>query len=515
MYFSYGMEDSATETRRIAERYQKAIELKEIGVNPYPYSFEQKDFAEDILKKHESLKPEEKTTQIATIAGRIMTFRRMGKAGFAHIMDKTGKLQVYFRKDDLGDEQYEIVSKLDIGDIVGIEGTVFKTKMGEITLYVSKVTLLTKALRDLPEKYHGLKDTELRFRQRYVDMITNTHVRDTLVKRSVIVKAIREYFEEHEYLEVETPLLQTQYGGANARPFKTHINAWDMPMFLSISPEMYLKRYMVGGFERIFTICKNFRNEGVDHSHNPEFTMLEAYCAYKDYDYMMEHFEKCIEYVALKVNGTTKTTVTLHNEDGNNQEVEIDLKAPWKRQTMAQAIQEHVGIDVLQMSFEELDSYCRENKIEPGETWGSCVMHIFDELVEEKIVQPTHIYDRPVESTPLCKEKRGDSRLIEQCEPIIARMEVGNIYSELNNPVRQRELLEEQANQLRGGDEEAHPMDEDFVKAIEFGLPPTAGLGFGVDRIVMILTGVSALRDIIAFPTVKPKSTKAAENAEK
>ncbi len=498
---------SKAEQQRFTERKEKIQKIVELGYEPFPYTYTTTHSANDILQKYTQLEPEEKTTDEVSIMGRLMTFRKMGKAAFAHIQDQSGKVQVYFRSQDL-EKQYEIVSLLDLGDIIGIKGYIFKTRLGEITIYVQSVTLLTKSLHDLPDKFHGLKDVDLRFRNRHLDFIMNTDVRETLRKRSIITREIRHYFEKEGFLEVETPILQTQYGGANATPFKTHINAWDMPMYLSISPELYLKRLIIGGFEQIFTICRNFRNEGVDHSHNPEFTMLEAYRIGYDYEYMMTLIENLFAHVAKTVNGTTKVQVTIRGKEKNTTQ-EIDLAPPWRRKTLAESIKDVLGIDVLAMSQSEVRAYCVEKKLDVAQdaTWGTCVMEIFDEFVEHTIIEPTHIYDRPVESTPLCKPKRGDPRLVEQCEPIIAGMEVGNIYSELNDAILQRKLLEDQAAQLRGGDDEAHPMDEDFVKTLEYGMPPTAGIGIGIDRMVMIITGSSALREVILFPTVKPEET--------
>jgi len=503
------------EANRIKERYQKAQDLTQLGVNPYPYTFEQTHHAKDILAKHHGLAPETHTTDEVSVAGRIMLFRPMGKACFAQIQDQSGRVQFYARADEIGDN-YAIVKKLDLGDIVGVQGVIFATKTGEITISVKKITILTKAVRELPDKYHGIKDPELKYRYRYLDLMMNQQVREVFEKRSKIVASVREYFTEKGFMEVETPLLQTQYGGANARPFITHINAWNMPMFLSISPELYLKRLIVGGFEKVFTICKNFRNEGVDHSHNPEFTMLEAYNSFGDYNTMMEIVEQCYERAAIAANGTTQLTIFMRDENGEAYPVEVDMKAPWPRKTTAQIISEIVKIDILAMDEQAIRQWCLEHNIEvdANATWGLCVKEIFDTFVEHTIIQPTHIIDRPKESSPLCKEHRVDKRLIEQCEPIGAGMELGNIYSELNDPIKQRALLEEQANQLRGGDVEAHPMDEDFIRAIEHGMPPTGGLGIGIDRMVMLLTSQSTLKDVILFPIVRPEP-KAEERKDK
>jgi len=499
--------DSKNEVRRLAERYQKGQDLKATGVNPYPYNFNQTNHAKDILAKHKGLVAEQHTGDIVRVAGRVVLLRSMGKAAFAHVQDETGKIQFYIRQDEVGEAMYASFKKVDMGDIVGLSGEIFATKTGEISIHAKEFTLLTKSVRDLPDKYHGIKDQEIKYRYRYLDLMLNQDVKEVFTKRSAMVSAIREFFANQKIMEVETPLLQTQYGGANAKPFITHINAWDMKMYLSISPELYLKRLIVGGFERVYTICKNFRNEGVDHSHNPEFTMLEVYLAYQDYNAMMELTEQLFDFVARKINGTTKATIYFRDDKGQAQPVEVDFKAPWPRKTTAQLIKEKLNVDILSSDEKTLRQFCSNNKITLAydATWGACVKAIFDELVEKTVIQPTHVIDRPRESSPLCKQHREDERLIEQCEPIVAGMEIANMYSELNDPVRQKKLLEEQSNQLRGGDEEAHPMDEDFIRAIEYGMPPTGGLGIGIDRMAMLLTGQSTIKDVILFPTVKPQ----------
>lgn len=499
--------DSKNEVKRLAERYQKGQDLKSAGVNPYPYKYNQTHHAKDILAKHHGLAPETHTGDIVSVAGRVVLLRSMGKAAFAHVQDETGKIQFYIRQDEVGDEIYQSLKKTDMGDIVGVSGEIFATKTGEISVHAKSFVLLAKAVRDLPDKYHGIKDPEIKYRYRYLDLISNQDVKDTFKKRSAIISATREFFAKKNVMEVETPLLQTQYGGANARPFVTHINAWDMKMYLSVSPELYLKRLIVGGFERVFTICKNFRNEGVDHSHNPEFTMLETYLAYADYNDMMELTEQLFEFVSMKVNGTTKATIYVREDNKEAKPLEVDFKAPWPRKSTAQLIKEILNIDIMSMDENALRHFCSSNKLTlPYDaTWGACVKAIFDEFIEKKVIQPTHVIDRPVESSPLCKQHRNDERLIEQCEPIVAGMEIANMYSELNDPIRQKKLLEAQANQLRGGDDEAHPMDEDFVRAIEYGMPPTGGLGIGIDRMVMVLSGQSTIKDVILFPTTKPE----------
>ncbi|MFC1755474.1 lysine--tRNA ligase, partial [Thermoproteota archaeon] len=425
-------------------------------------------------------------------------------------------LQLYFRQDDIGKDEYLLLKKLDIGDIIGVEGDVFATKTGEVSVYISKFEILCKAIRPLPDKYHGLKDTEMRYRQRYLDLMMNPDVRDTFRKRSMIISSIREFFHDKGFMEVETPALQTIYGGANARPFETHINAWDMKMYLSISPEMYLKRLIVGGFEKVFTICKNFRNEGVDKSHNPEFTMLECYQSWVDYEEMMKITEDCYAYACKKINGTTKVK-RMH--DGK--EIELDFKAPWERLSMLDALKKYADIDASGMTIREIKQLMTNYNVEyEGDlTWGVGVQLLFEELAEDKLIQPVHIIDHPEESTPLCKRHRDDPRLIERFESFCLGMELSNAYSELNDPIHQKKLLLGQAEQLRAGAEEAHPMDEDFVQAIEYGMTPTGGLGMGIDRMAMLLTNSESIRDVILFPTMKPdaktieeqKATLAAE----
>ncbi|MEK6938405.1 MAG: lysine--tRNA ligase, partial [Nanoarchaeota archaeon] len=353
----------------------------------------------------------------------------------------------------------------------------------------------------MPEKFHGLKDVELRYRQRYVDLFVNPESREVFAKRSKMVKVIREFFYEKGFLEMETPTLQPIYGGANAKPFVTHINAWNMKMFLSISPELYLKRLVVGGFEKVFTICKNFRNEDADTTHNPEFTMLECYQAYVDYNTMMELMEQVYERACFAINGTTRVK---HTHKG--QEVELDFKAPWPRLSMLDALHKYGGIDARNMSKEDiLDLVSQHNINFDGEfSWGLGVQLLFEHLAEEHLIQPVHIIDHPKESTPLCKVHREDTRLIERFESFCLGAELCNAYSELNDPILQRKLLEEQAAQLRAGSDEAHPMDEDFINCIEYGMPPTGGLGFGIDRMAIMLTGVESIRDVILFPTMKP-----------
>lgn len=485
----------------IDERLKKLEELKTEKINPYPYNYDVTSNASEIKKKYSNLKPEDKTEDEVSVAGRIVLFRRMGKASFITIRQDLGDLQLYIRSNDVGEKEYELIKKLDLGDFIGAKGTIFKTKMGEITVYVRKFEILCKAIKPLPDKYHGLQDQELKYRKRHLDLIMNKESKDILTKRMLILKYIREFLDRKGFLEVETPILHTIYGGAAAKPFKTHHNTLKMDLFLRISPELYLKRLIVGGYEKVYDINKNFRNEGIDATHNPEFTMLELYQAYADYEDMMKLTENLYEYVALKINGTTKT-----NFNGK----EINLKAPWKRVPMLDAIKEHTGIDAGKMTKEELKEFVREKNIEfeAENKWGNYVSAIFEHFCEDKYDNPTFITDHPEETTPLCKRHKKDPRLIERFEPFCCGMELANAYSELNDPEHQRKLLEDQARQLKDGNEEANPLDEDFLEAIEQGLPPTGGLGVGIDRMSMLILGQESIRDLIFFPTMKPETNK-------
>ncbi|MBD3252150.1 lysine--tRNA ligase [Candidatus Pacearchaeota archaeon] len=487
----------------ISERKRKLKELIGLGINPYPHKFNQKDFSENIKRKFSKLKNDERTNSKAVIAGRVMTKRNLGKLIFSTIQDSKGNIQLIFEKKGKTLESFELFKKfIDTGDFVGAEGTVMKTKAGEISVMVSNLEILSKSIRPLPEKWHGLKDEEEKYRKRYLDLIMNPEVKEVFIKRTEIINAIREFMKMKNIMEVETPFLQTVYGGANAKPFKTRLNTLDIDLFLAISPELYLKRLIVGGYERVFTISRNFRNEGIDRWHNPEFTMMEIYLAYSDYNDMMDLFEEIYEYVAKKVNGSTKIKFR-----GKT----IDFKRPWKRMTMEEAIKKYAGIDISKMSDKEISEFVKKNRIETKEDcWGWNMQAIFEHFCEEKIEQPTFILDHPLVTTPLCKTHREDKlcRIIERFEPFCMGAELGNAYTELNDPVVQRELLDEQQKMLSKGDEEANPLDEDFINAIEIGMPPTGGLGLGIDRMVMLLTGQDSIKDVILFPFMKPEDKK-------
>lgn len=486
----------------INERKRKLTELRKV-VNPYPHKYEQKDFSEDVKSKFGKLKDNQRTKDKVQVAGRVMIVRNLGKLIFATIQDSKGKIQIILQKDETNKQDFELFKKyVDAGDFIGVNGIVMKTKTGEVSILVKKSQILCKSLLPLPEKWHGLKDDEERYRKRYLDLIMNPEVRQVFDKRTEILSAIREFMQKKEIIEVETPFLQTLYGGAAAKPFKTHLNALDIDLYLAISPELYLKRLIVGGYDKVYTISRNFRNEGIDRWHNPEFSMMEAYCAYWDYNDMMELFENLYEHVAKKINGSTK--VKFRGKI-------VDFKAPWKRMTMIQAIKKYAGIDINKMSDKEILGFVDKNKVEIKErNWGWAVQGIFEHFCEDKIEQPVHIIDHPLETTPLCKMHRNDKlcRLIERFEPYCMGAELGNCYSELNDPELQRNLLEEQQKLLKKGDEEANPLDEDFINAIETGMPPTGGLGLGIDRMIMLLTSQDTIKDVILFPFMRPLEEK-------
>jgi len=483
----------------INERLNKLKEIRSWNINPYPYKYSPTHHADQLKNSFAGLKPEERTKETVCIAGRLLTKRDMGKIAFATVADQTETIQL-LAKEDIMKDAYKLFKKVDLGDFVGAKGIVFKTKSGEVTIEIKEFVLLSKSLRPLPEKFHGIKDPEIKFRQRYSHLATDKKARDDLIIRSRIISEMRKILEEKGFIEIETPILQPIYGGAKARPFITKHNVHNMEMYLRISSELYLKRLVVGGFEKVFEIGKTFRNEGMDHSHNPEFTTLELYQAYADYNDMMELTEELYEKISKKILGTTKIKFN---------ETVIDLKRPWRRVTMIEAIKQNTNIgDISKLTDNEIKSLLKTYNIKcEGEyIKGLAIERIFDELVQPKLIQPIFITDHPKETACLCKLNRKNPDLIERFEPFILGMEIGNAYSELNDPVEQKLLLEAQAKQLRAG-MEAHPMDEDFVKAIEVGMPPTGGLGLGIDRMSMIFTGNESIRDVIAFPTMKPKSS--------
>ena len=476
-------------------RRDKLTKLKEEGKNPFEITkFNRTHTSRQIVENYEELEGKD-----VTVAGRLMAKRIMGKASFCHIQDGDGKIQSYVSINELGEESYKHFKEDDIGDIIGIKGFVFKTKTGEISIHAKEVTLLSKSLRPLPEKFHGLKDTDLRYRQRYVDLIMNPEVKDTFLKRIQILQEVKNILNEKGYLEVETPILNTIAGGAAARPFITHHNTLDMDMYLRIANELYLKRLIVGGFDKVYEMGRMFRNEGMDIKHNPEFTNIELYSAYEDYNDMMDITEEIISKVALKVLGTTKITY---------QGTEIDLTPAWKRISMIDSIKEVTGVDFNTIETdEEAKKAAEELHVELDElklTRGEIINQVFEAKVEETLIQPTFIYDYPVEVSPLTKRKPSDPRLTERFEVFIGAREYGNAYSELNDPIDQYERFKKQMEARDAGNEEANMMDEDFVTALEYGMPPTGGLGIGIDRLVMLLTDSASIRDVLLFPTMKP-----------
>ena len=476
-------------------RRDKLAKLKAEGKDPFEITkFNRTHTSKQIVENYDELEGKD-----VTIAGRIMAKRIMGKASFCHIQDGEGKIQSYVSINELGEESYKQFKEDDIGDIIGITGFVFKTRTGEVSIHAKEVTLLSKSLRPLPEKYHGLKDTDLRYRQRYVDLIVNPEVKDTFLKRIQILREVKNILNEKGYLEVETPILNTIAGGAAARPFITHHNTLDMDMYLRIANELYLKRLIVGGFDKVYEMGRMFRNEGMDIKHNPEFTNIELYSAYEDYNDMMDITEEIISKVALKVLGTTKITY---------QGTEIDLGTSWKRISMIDSIKEVTGVDFGKIETdEEALKAAKELNVELDElklTRGEIINQIFEAKVEETLIQPTFIYDYPVEVSPLTKRKPSDPRLTERFEVFIGAREYGNAYSELNDPIDQYERYKKQAEAREAGDEEANMMDDDFINALEYGMPPTGGLGIGIDRLVMLLTDSASIRDVLLFPTMKP-----------
>jgi len=480
-------------------RREKLEQLKASGRNPFEIlNYDQTHHSKNIKENFAELEGKD-----VSIAGRIMSFRDMGKASFCDIQDRYGKIQAYTKQSEIGEEEYKLFKTYDVGDIVGMKGYVFKTKTGEISVHVKQVILLCKSLQPLPEKWHGLKDTEIRYRQRYIDLIVNEDVRETFYKRTEIIKAVREFLDKKDFIEVDTPILATIASGAAARPFVTHSNALDIDLYLRIATELYLKRLIVGGFERVYEMGKDFRNEGIDVRHNPEFTMIELYQAYADYNDMMKITEDMVAYCAKKVLGTTKI---------NYQGTELDLTPPWNRITMVDSVKKYAGVDFNEIkSDEEAREAAKKLKVVDELkkkladcTKGDILDAAFAVYVEEHLIQPTFILDYPVEISPLTKKKRDDPTMTERFEAFIYAREVANAYSELNDPIDQKERFEQQANDRELGDDEAYATDDDFVDSLEIGMPPTGGLGIGIDRIIMFLTDSYSIRDVILFPTMKP-----------
>jgi lysine--tRNA ligase len=489
-------------------RRDKLSELQKMGRDPFKISkYDVTHHSNEVIDQYDSLEG-----QRVSLAGRIMSKRIMGKASFMHLQDQNGRIQAYVKRDDIGLDEYKLFKTYDIGDIVGIEGFVFKTKTEEVSVHVEKLVLLSKSLQVLPEKYHGLKDVDLRYRQRYVDLIVNPEVKDAFLTRTKALKALRSYLDERGFLEVETPILNTIAGGANARPFITHHNTLDIPMYLRIANELYLKRLIVGGFDKVYEMGRMFRNEGMDMKHNPEYTAIELYQAYADYKDMMDITENVISHMAEVATGSMKI---------NYQGTEIDFTPPWKRMTMEECVKEYAGVDFSEINTdEEALAIAREKGIEitPGMRRGEVINAFFEEFGEDKLIQPTFITHHPVEVSPLAKRNVEDPRRTDRFEAFANKWELANAFSELNDPIDQRGRFEDQVRKRELGDDEACEMDEDFINALEVGLPPTGGLGIGIDRVIMLLTNSTTIRDVLLFPTMKPLrdgSSEADEEAEK
>lgn len=492
--FTGNMEQTQDLNEILMVRRQKLSELQSKGQDPFhTVKYEVTHRTVDLINTFDEL-----DGKTVSIAGRLMAKRGMGKSSFCDLYDRDGKIQLFVRINDLGDEVYDEFKKLDIGDIIGVKGVVFKTRMGEISVRVSEYTLLSKSLRPLPEKFHGLKDTEIRYRQRYLDLIVNPEVRKTFILRSKIISTIRSFLNDRGFLEVDTPLLNTIPGGAAARPFITHHNTLDIDLYLRISPELYLKRLIVGGLEKVYEMGRMFRNEGMSVKHNPEFTLLELYEAFTDYKGMMELTENLITHVAKEVLGTTEIEY---------QEQKIDLSIPWTRMTMTDAVKKYAGVDFDSLSYDEAVSLAREKGIElSGNIFkGEILNMFFEKFAEANLIQPTFIMDYPVEVSPLTKRKPDKPELTERFELFITGREMANAYSELNDPIDQKERFLAQVKKREQGDEEANMMDEDYITSLEHGLPPTGGLGIGIDRLIMLLTDSYSIRDVLLFPTMKPK----------
>ena len=488
----------------IKRRFEELNELKSKGVNPFAYSYGRTDYSTEIKNTFE-----EGVEKNVSVAGRIMAIRRMGKASFATIQDVKGRIQIYLKRDEI-EEAYDNFKLYDIGDIIGVEGFVFKTRTGEISVHCKELVLLTKSLRPIPIAkevvddsgnkvvHDQFADKEMRYRQRYVDLIVNPEVKDVFIQRSKIISFIRAFLDKQNILEVETPVLQALYGGASARPFITHHNALDIPLYLRIADELYLKRLIVGGFDGVYEISKDFRNEGMDKTHNPEFTMMEVYVAYKDYEWMMKFVEEMVSELCLHVFGKTE----FQFEDKI-----IDFKPPWDRVSMVHSIKEKTGVDVLSVDDTALKATAKKYGVPLNgkESRGKIIDGIFEVCIQDSLIQPTFLIDYPVETSPLAKKHRSIEGLVERFEGFVAGKEICNAFSELNDPIDQKARFEDQVKAREAGDEEAQSYDEDFVRALEYGMPPTAGLGVGIDRLVMLLTNQTSIRDVLFFPQMKPE----------
>jgi len=485
------------------ERIKKLEGLRASGIDPFSYTkFERAHMTKEIIEKHSGINPNEKLeNEKVAVAGRIRAVRRHGGGSFFDLEDFDGKIQVWISLDTVGKKTYDIFEKVDVGDIAGVKGYVFKTARGEISIWVEEFLLLAKSIRQLPSKWFGLKDIEKRYRERYVDLIMNPEVKDVFVKKTKMIKAMREFLDSKGFLEVDTPVLQPIYGGALAKPFITHHNALKRDLYLRIADELYLKRLIVGGFEKVYEISKDFRNEGIDTRHNPEFTQMEFYQAYIDYHGVMALAEEMIAFIAKKVLETTKIKY---------KDYDIDLKPPWTRISMLDSIRKYIGIDVEKESIENLKRFLKEKRIEvkSDATKGEIMIVLFEEFVQPQLIQPTFVLDHPIEISPLAKKKPRNSKLTERFELFIGTEECGNAFSELNDPIDQKERFEEQAKRRIRGDEETHPTDDDYIKALEYGMPPTGGFGIGIERLTMILTNSPSIRDVILFPQLRELKEK-------
>jgi lysyl-tRNA synthetase, class II len=478
----------------LSERREKLERLRESGIDPFPHSFDDRTEIAEVRTRHEGLEPGEGTDARYRVAGRITARRGHGKAAFLDLRDRSGQIQLHSRADVLGEAEHEALAGLDLGDIIGVEGIAFKTKKGELSLRVEGWTLLAKTLRPLPDKYHGLEDVETRYRRRELDLLANPETRALFELRARVIAAVREWLDERGFLELETPVLQPLYGGALARPFTTHHNALDRDLYLRIATELYLKRGIVGGLERVYELGKDFRNEGISHKHNPEFTMLEWYEAYADYVVAAERTEQLVAHVAERVLGTTRV-----ERDGR----EIDLAPPWRRVTLIDAIEQRTGVDLAARPSREELAAAMGSEPDPSEGWGKLVDGLLSKLVEPELLEPTFVLDYPVELSPFAKEHRTQQGFAERWEAFVGGMEIANAFTELNDPDEQRRRFEQQREETARGDEETQPFDESFLEALEYGMPPTGGVGLGIDRLVMLLTGRSTLREVVLFPAMR------------
>jgi lysyl-tRNA synthetase, class II len=488
------MSEERPASELLSERREKMERLRESGIDPFPHSFDDRTEIAEIRARHEGLEPGEGTDARYRVAGRITARRGHGKAAFLDLRDRSGQIQLHSRADVLGEAEHEALAGLDLGDIIGVEGIAFKTKKGELSLRVEGWTLLAKTLRPLPDKYHGLEDVETRYRRRELDLLANPETRALFELRARVIAAVREWLDERGFLELETPVLQPLYGGALARPFTTHHNALDRDLYLRIATELYLKRGIVGGLERVYELGKDFRNEGISHKHNPEFTMLEWYEAYADYVVAAERTEQLVAHVAERVLGTTRV-----ERDGR----EIDLAPPWRRVTLSDAIEQRTGVDLAARPSREELAAAMGSEPDPSEGWGKLVDGLLSKLVEPELLEPTFVLDYPVELSPFAKEHRTEQGFAERWEAFVGGMEIANAFTELNDPDEQRRRFEQQREETARGDEETQPFDEAFLEALEYGMPPTGGVGLGIDRLVMLLTGRSTLREVVLFPAMR------------